>query len=391
MANNQITEQIRLEVQGAAQLRQIVKDLNEMKDSLKDLTDFIKTNFKKEIEGSTEAVKKQTDALKKEEKAAKETKTSLSDLNKEYKSLWAKESAGKETIYQKYLKYKGITGLAKFASDKRSRNISAYQQQISDLELAYNSKDSKMTKEEFVEKRGELAKNIGKEKTAINRINTAAMVAAKAAKIVSAPFVKLAKDAWDVTKSFVNLESGVATFATATSLITNTAAREQQLKYGLSSSQNFAFTQAKSMLNISSDEDLMFMNVQQREKFLEYMQRYSKWYDQMESSGVLADIQGMQLEFKELKQQLGMELLSWLAANKETIMFCVKGIFEVIKQIANFVMTIASWFAKGNTQNNTFNITATTTNNVSNQTMADAATQNQWAGLVKQVTTSIGG
>ena len=109
----------------------------------------------------------------------------------------------------------------------------------------------------------------------------------------------------------------------------------------------------------------------------------------MESSGVLKNIQEMQLQFQELKQQLGMELLSWLAANKETIMVCVKGIFEVIKQVANFVMAIASWFAKGNTQNNTFNITATTTNNVSNQTMADTAAENQLLGIMKQTTAGL--
>lgn len=388
---NDITKQIYIKAQGLDQLKKQIADLGtnyaQLEKILKKFDESTSPNFTKRQKEIIENIKKQVQAEKEQIQAEKELNKVIADRKK----LWSDLEKGRETFVQKAIKYKGITGAFKFASDKKADQLVGLQASARDVEDELSKEKDPNKKLELIAKREGIAKQIGDTKTAINRINTAAMVAAKAAKIVSAPFVKLAKDAWDVTKSFVNLESGVATFATATSLITNTAAREQQLKYGLSSSQNFAFTQAKSMLNISSDEDLMFMNVQQREKFLEYMQRYSKWYDQMESSGVLADIQGMQLEFKELKQQLGMELLSWLAANKETIMFCVKGIFEVIKQIANFVMAIASWFAKGNTQNNTFNITATTTNNVSNQTMADAATQNQWAGLAKQVTTSIGG
>lgn len=389
--NNDIIKKIKLELQGKEKLDQEIKNLHTNLNQLEKIFDKLNgkdnnplTKRQKEI---IESIKQQIKGEEELNKVLKERKELLSQL----KQGWSQSEQGRETFVQKAMKYKGISGAFKFAADKKGAELAGLQGSAEAIESQIAKEKDPEKLEALIAKRGAIAKQIGDTKTAINRINTASMIAVKAAKIVSAPFIKLAKDALDVAKSFIDLKTGVATFATATSLITNTAAREQQLKYGLSSSQNFAFTQAKSMLNISSDEDLMYMNIEQRNKFLEYMQRYSKWYDQMESSGVLADIQQMQLEFNELKQQLGMDLLSWLAANKETIMVCVRGIFEVIKQIANFVMNIASWFTRGNTQNNTFNITATTTNNVSNQTMADAATQNQWAGLAKQVTTSIGG
>ena len=386
--NDEIVKKIKVDIDGSAQLKSMVSSLKQIKESFKELTTLFETNFKT----INEVQKKSISNTKEQAEAEKKLKDAIRDrINEQRKEVWEPLQQGKETFVQKAMRYKGISGAFKFAADKKGAELAGLQDSAKDIEDQIAKEKDPTKREKLFEQRKDIAAKIGDTKTAINRINTASMIAVKAAKIVSKPFVDLAKGALEVAKSFTDLNTGIATFATATSLITNTAAREQQLKYGLSASQNFAFTQAKSMLNIQSDEDLMYMNVKQREKFLEYMQRYSKWYDQMESSGVLADIQQMQLEFNELKQQLGMDLLSWLAANKETIMVCVKGIFEVIKQIANFVMGIASWFAKGNTQNNTFNITATTTNNVSNQTMADVATQNQWAGLAKQVTTSIGG
>jgi hypothetical protein len=379
---NDITKQIYVKAQGLDQLKKQIADLGtnyaQLEKILKKFNEDSSPKFTKRQKEIIENIRKQIQA-----------EEELNKVIERRTRVWAGLEKGRETFIQKAIKYKGITGAFKFASDKKAEQLAGLQTSAKDVESQLSKTKDPNERLELIGKRDALAKQIGDTKTAINKINTAAMVTVKAVKLVSAPFVSLAKGAWDVVKSFTDLKNGVATFATATSLITNATAREQQLKYGLSSSQNFAFTQAKSMLNIQSDEDLMYMNVEQRNKFLEYMQRYSKWYDQMESSGVLKNIQEMQLQFQELKQQLGMELLSWLAANKETIMICVKGIFEVIKQVANFVMAIASWFAKGNTQNNTFNITATTTNNVSNQTMADTAAENQLLGIMKQTTAGL--
>lgn len=235
--------------------------------------------------------------------------------------------------------------------------------------------------------------------------------------IILKPFEILKKRVLDAATAMFDFSSGVATFATGTSLITNAAAREQQLKYGLTASQNYGFTKAKEMLNIQSDEDLMYMNRDQRERLLQYMEQYSRWYDEMESSGVLQAIQEMQLEFNELKEELAMEFLSWVAENKDTIMTCIRGIFEVIKWVANMIMSIVNFITGGkansydlydsakasdtvnnnnnNSRNTTININANTTNNATGVLgSADALNkfnEENWSNLAKQIVGAIGG
>lgn len=234
--------------------------------------------------------------------------------------------------------------------------------------------------------------------------------------IVLAPFKALATKVKDLVLDMIDLRSGVQTYATSSSLITNAAAREQQIKYGLSSDKNYAFTKAKELLNIQSDEDLMYMNKDQRDRLLQYMDQYSRWYQQMESSGVLESIQEMQMEWAELKEELSMEFLSWIAQNKDTIMSCVRGIFETIKFVANLIMGVVRLLG-GNTSNynlydparnsdtvnntnnnqrsvvNNFNIN--TTNNATgvlgSPEALDQYTKENWSDLAKKVVGAIGG
>lgn len=238
----------------------------------------------------------------------------------------------------------------------------------------------------------------------------------KIGNIVLAPFKHLAKEIESTVKDIIDLRNGVQTYATSSSLITNAAAREQQIKYGLSSDKNYAFTKAKELLNIKSDEDLMYMNKNQRDRLLQYMDQYSRWYQQMESSGVLESIQEMQMEWAELKEELSMEFLSWVAQNKDTIMTCIRGIFETIKFVANLIMGVVRLLG-GNTSNynlydparnsdtvnttnnnqrsviNNFNIN--TTNNATgvlgSPEALDQYTKENWSDLAKKVVGAIGG
>lgn len=254
-----------------------------------------------------------------------------------------------------------------------------------------------------------LAKAAGKLDAAFSRLGKAAL------NLALKPFKDLANGVMEAVSAMVDFRSGVATYSTSTSLITNAEAREQQLKYGLSASSNYAFSRAKQMLNIQSDEDLMYMNSAQRDRFLSYMDRYSAWYDEMESSGILANIQEMQLEFQELKEELAMEFLSWVAENKETIMFVIKGTFELIKGIATAVAKILAFFgakqqdlyspadasdrvsAISNSNSNTTNVTinANTTNNATgvlgSQEALDRFQEENWSKLAKQIVGAVGG
>ena len=129
-----------------------------------------------------------------------------------------------------------------------------------------------------------------------------------------------------------------------TSLIASSSSRSQQLRYGLTGAQNFAFSQTMSMLGISGEEDLMYMNTGQRALFTSYMEKYINWYNEVSSSGVLQDIQLMQLDFKMFRQELAMDLLNWISQNKDTIMDAVKATISAAKWIAEILLNIIKFF-----------------------------------------------
>lgn len=133
---------------------------------------------------------------------------------------------------------------------------------------------------------------------------------------------------------------GMASYGLGTSLFTNAAAREQAMKYGLSDAQNYALSQTMSMLGMSSDTDLMYMNSAQKEKFNRLMDQYNNWYTKMESTGLLENVQEAQLEFKMLKQEIAYKLLDWFAKHKDQIMTALQVIMKAVEVIANVIIAI---------------------------------------------------
>lgn len=141
-----------------------------------------------------------------------------------------------------------------------------------------------------------------------------------------------------------NFIKAASTSDFGTSLITSSSSRSQQLRYGLTGAQNFALSQTMSMLGISGEEDLMYMNTGQRALFTNYMEKYINWYNEVSSSGVLQDIQLMQLDFKMFRQELAMDLLNWISQNKDTIMDAVKATISAAKWIAEILLNIIKFF-----------------------------------------------
>lgn len=140
-------------------------------------------------------------------------------------------------------------------------------------------------------------------------------------------------DILNITAGKLSTSTGMATYNTGTSLFMNAAARETQMRYGMTGSQAYAFTEARSLFGIKSDTDLLFMNESQKAIFIQYMQKQQQWYDKMESSGMLRNIQEMQLEMTLFKQEMSMEFLQWVGENKDTILNVAKGSLEVLKAI----------------------------------------------------------
>ena len=182
-------------------------------------------------------------------------------------------------------------------------------------------------------------------------------------------------------------EKGVASYNMGTSLFTNAHARQMSMKYGLGAGQTYALDNTMKMLGMSSDEDLMYMNTAQKAKFNELMTKYSAWYDKMEQSGFLQNVQEAQLELKMFKQEVAMKFMNWFAENKDTIMAVINGALKALETIANGVFSVLNLFRTGkNTSTSSAlsseqlnNVTTNNNNlmNINNTVNANVTTNNQ--------------
>lgn len=342
------------------QFKELVKQLNTIKLVLKDLfpesykkavrdTNAYMKQYKKNVDDATESIRKLNTATKDNEKTTN----------------------GKRLL-------KGIETVSNVAFGGKGNFLSRSYETLKSSLTSGDSKGSFFTKLGF------------------EVLEKGFNVFRESIKVLNVNFLDLSKGVKDVISQFTNLKTGIATFSSE-SLITNASARETRMKYGLSSSQAFAFTQATSLLNIN-ESDLPWMNAEQRSRLLEYMERYSEFYNKMENSGTLSSIQSMQLEFEELKQELAMEFLSWVAENKDTIMAVLKGTFEVVKAIGNVVIAILNAFnnignlftpSVGNSTRVYINNTNNTTGVLQGANEINDSINNQWSTIAKQLTTAI--
>lgn len=178
-----------------------------------------------------------------------------------------------------------------------------------------------------------------KKEDSTNRISKAMDVFEKLSKKAFSSMVKYFKEAWQTALN-------AASYSSSTTLISNSSAREQQLEWGLSDSQNYAFTQTKSILGISSTDDIYYMNPSQRAKFYQLMEKYSSFYDQMNSSGTLASIQELQIDMAVMKQEFISELVSFISEHKSEIISAVRTGMIVLKGIFSAVVSILNFFGK---------------------------------------------
>lgn len=178
-----------------------------------------------------------------------------------------------------------------------------------------------------------------KKEDSVNRISKAMDVFEKLSKKAFSSMVKYFKEAWQTALN-------AASYSSSTTLISNSSAREQQLEWGLSDSQNYAFTQTKSILGISSTDDIYYMNPSQKAKFYQLMEKYSSFYDQMNSSGTLASIQELQIDIAVMKQEFISELVTFISEHKSEIISAVRTGMVILKGIFSAVVSILNFFGK---------------------------------------------
>lgn len=151
----------------------------------------------------------------------------------------------------------------------------------------------------------------------------------------------------------------VATYSVSTSYKVNSEAREQMLKWGLSESQNYAFTQTKSLMGINSDEDLFWMNDNQRQMFSTLMSKETEIYNKMMSDGTLEGFQEMQIDLALLKQEFYANVVSFISQHKDLIINAMETGMDALTGI----MTLVGWIFTAISKLNPLNWTGTYTGN----------------------------
>lgn len=185
-----------------------------------------------------------------------------------------------------------------------------------------------------------------KASAALTKLHIAVLVVQKTFEVLNSftsllgvNFKDLAHGVKDTITQMTDLRSGIATYS-ADTLVTNRQARETRLRYGFDTATTYGFTRASALLNVQSDEDLMYMSSGQRELFISYMEKFSQFYSKMEESGVLQNIQKMQLDLELFKQEVAMSFLEWVSKNKETILGIMKAIGVGVVILSNAVVAI---------------------------------------------------
>ena len=183
---------------------------------------------------------------------------------------------------------------------------------------------------------------------------------------------KAVKVIMDVYRSAKKMIDDVASYSLSTSYKVNSEAREQALTYGLSDAQNYAFTQVKSLMGITSDEDLYWMNDNQREMFSYLMEKETDFYDRLTESGSLEGIQKMQIDFALMKQEFSTTVAKFFVENKDTIINAAQlglnALLVIAKVLAGIFDVISAFniFQWGSSSGNTYNVNLT--NNISGST-----------------------
>lgn len=139
---------------------------------------------------------------------------------------------------------------------------------------------------------------------------------------------KVFKDAWAELGNMIDA-----------SLLSNADTRETALTYGLSAAEGYGFNQAKSLMGLRSEEDLMWMTDSQREKFFEMMEKYTDKYNELYDSGMWEEMLDFKYEWAEFKQDFLMQIIGLIMDNKDLIINTMEGLLN----FTNFAMEALGW------------------------------------------------
>ena len=135
----------------------------------------------------------------------------------------------------------------------------------------------------------------------------------------------------------------MAQYDAGTSLYSNASARERQLMFGISGSQNYAMSTAMSMMNMQGIEDLMWANANQKRQFDRMTEILEAQYNKLESSGVMETAQQFQLDMAMMKLQFQNTVYQFIAAHRSQL----EKVLEVALSFMEGVLTFLGWIVDG--------------------------------------------
>lgn len=158
----------------------------------------------------------------------------------------------------------------------------------------------------------------------------------KGSELIADGLKKTVKEGWKELTT-------MASYSLGSSLFQNSASRSTALTYGTSNAESYALNKAMNTLNLQSEEDLYYMNQNQQTVFAQEISKWTKFYEDAESSGLFDSIEEMNLEFKRFKDDMMIEITEFIMENKDEIMNAIRVIVNALKTIVKVVSSILSF------------------------------------------------
>lgn len=120
-------------------------------------------------------------------------------------------------------------------------------------------------------------------------------------------------------------------------------ARDQQLEWGFSDSENYAVSKLAKEKNLNYEDFISGeLNPKQEEYYKKMLAEYSKNYELMKSSGALEKMSESYEMFEKFKDEFKQTIMKFIVENGDTIMTVLKGLMKAALGILKFVSGLFS-------------------------------------------------
>lgn len=172
------------------------------------------------------------------------------------------------------------------------------------------------------------------------------------------------KDGWKEIQNLVNY-----------STLSNENFRNLAFTYGFTSAEAYGFDKAKQLLGFKSEEDLLYAEPWQKQKFQEVMTKFADNYNTLYDKDFFEKYLDFQYEWAEFKQDMLIDFTKFFISNKDLIINGMNGILKILEVVNDLANWITDKFGLGSNLTNP-NI-SDTVNNIVNSGYNKSVTINQ--------------